>query len=747
MLVQPIDRATPNGQDPRVRPPGQADAAIPCFTLPGGLVVVILDMHSLPAQISPASLRPSRDGKLLPAPTVKVQLPCSDGSQRVLITLHGAAGTTPIDFADAGGQIVVHADPQAAQPLPMQRLTEGLDEVGTFRLIRQVAETWRNLFHLRHDPAYARFCRRLLKELALQPHAVTPEAAVTRHLALVSAVLPANLGDITEIVLVGDDALEQAVYRPLQTKRGRSYLLLDRAAVKPGCLIVVLGTLGQAVLRLEELPSTPILAWLESHRSLSRQLRAFIQRSVVEARADDGSTAALLRELSFFAPAEQRNLLARKSPVTAAIDLLVADGEGGVFLKGWVRDAHQLLAGAHLRFGDNAPIALDPHWLRFPRPDIDKLYKGRSAAFGFAAYIQDAGSQRGQAVVTLELGSGGALDLMVRPAMGSAAELRDAVLGGIPPERLTTDAIARIIAPAAVPLHRRHLASRQAPDVVQLGVKPKRPRFSIIVPLYRNLDYLRFQVGAFALDPEMTRAELIFVLDSPEQRADLVHFLSGLNQLYGLPMTILIMSANFGYAAANNAGAAIAAGEYLVLLNSDVVPEEPGWLSRLAAPLKRGRKVLASGARLLFDDQSLQHAGMRFTRDAGGHWLNLHYHKGAPRDFAPALKARKVPAVTGAALLVRRAAFQQVGGFTEDYIIGDYEDSDLCLKLRALGGEICYCPEAVLYHFERKSINRHAGYQRSVAGLYNRWLAAQRWNDAMQDLMVRFDRARPGAAQ
>ncbi|MBV5324944.1 MAG: glycosyltransferase, partial [Rhodospirillaceae bacterium] len=109
----------------------------------------------------------------------------------------------------------------------------------------------------------------------------------------------------------------------------------------------------------------------------------------------------------------------------------------------------------------------------------------------------------------------------------------------------------------------------------------------------------------------MAKAELIFVLDSPEQRADLVHFLSGLHQLYALPMTIMIMSGNFGYAAANNAGAAIARGDLLLLLNSDVVPEESGWLSRLAAPLMRSKKVAASGARLLFDDHSLQHAGMR----------------------------------------------------------------------------------------------------------------------------------------
>jgi GT2 family glycosyltransferase len=748
MRLQPVDRARAEGfvPEPPLNPTEAGWAGVPSYLVPGGLVIVILDRLALPENARPGQLRAERDGKLLPPPTVKIQLPCSDGSERVLVALHGDAASGPIDFRNHEDVVVAVAEPQSAGALPLERLTEGLDETGVFRLIRLITDTWRNLFQLRHDAAYARFCRRVLKTLAPLAEETRPEALVTRHLALVSGMLPTDLGEVKEVVLVNDGGLDQVVYRPLQTRRGKAYLLLDQAVAGKGTQIVVLGRQKHAVLSLEDWPKLPFLAWLQAHRPEGRQLRGFIQRSLGEAREDDGSTAALLRELAHFAPAEERNLLSGKSPVTAAIELLVADGAGGVFIKGWVRDPHQLVGTANLRFGDQAALPVDPVWLRFPRPDIDKLYKGKPAAFGFVAHIADAGRQRGQAVFILELGSGGALELMVRPTTGSAVELRDAVLGGVPTERLTTEAIARVIGPAAVPLHRQHLASRAEPEVVQFGDRPLRPRFSLIVPLYRNLDYLRFQIGAFAIDPEMARAELIFVLDSPEQRADLVHFLSGLHQLYQLPMTIVIMSANFGYAAANNAGAALARGEYLVLLNSDVVPEESGWLAHLAAPLRRSRKVLASGARLLFDDQSLQHAGMRFTRDAGGHWLNLHYYKGAPREFAPALKARKVPAVTGAALLVRRTAFAEVGGFTEDYIIGDYEDSDLCLKLRALGGEIVYCPDAVLYHFERKSIKRHAGYQRSVAGLYNRWLAAQRWDGAMRELMSRYEPIRMAAS-
>ncbi len=59
----------------------------------------------------------------------------------------------------------------------------------------------------------------------------------------------------------------------------------------------------------------------------------------------------------------------------------------------------------------------------------------------------------------------------------------------------------------------------------------------------------------------MAETEIIFVLDSPGATRELVHFLSGLHQLYALPLTILIMSANFGYAAANNAGRLRGAGK------------------------------------------------------------------------------------------------------------------------------------------------------------------------------------------
>jgi GT2 family glycosyltransferase len=201
------------------------------------------------------------------------------------------------------------------------------------------------------------------------------------------------------------------------------------------------------------------------------------------------------------------------------------------------------------------------------------------------------------------------------------------------------------------------------------------------------------------------------------------------------------MSANFGYAAANNTGVRAARANMLLLLNSDVIPIVPNWLAILRAVYSDGRgrnAVGAVGPKLLFDDGSLQHAGLTFERDFEDRWYNTHFFKGYPRDWRAANVPREVPGVTGAAMLLPRTVYEAVNGLTEDYVIGDYEDSDLCLKIRAKGHAIYYEPRAELYHFERRSIELHAGYARTAASAYNRQLHCERWSETMSELMVRF---------
>jgi len=269
------------------------------------------------------------------------------------------------------------------------------------------------------------------------------------------------------------------------------------------------------------------------------------------------------------------------------------------------------------------------------------------------------------------------------------------------------------------------------------GTPPATPEVSIIVPLYGRVDWLLIQAALFADDPDLlATAELIYVLDDPDRAAETAKLAALAHEVYGVPFRLLTLSRNCGYSGANNAGARAARAPRLLLLNSDVLPLRPGWLGRLLEIHRGLPEASALGCRLLFDDGTLQHAGMVFTPFPTFHaWLCDHPMKGLPAALDAEAGPRQVPAVTGACLLVGRDAWQRVGGLTEDYVIGDFEDADLCHKLLAAGGEIWYTPDVALTHLERQSIGLlgEPGWRYGLT-LCNMLIHAERWGDRLQAL-------------
>jgi GT2 family glycosyltransferase len=137
---------------------------------------------------------------------------------------------------------------------------------------------------------------------------------------------------------------------------------------------------------------------------------------------------------------------------------------------------------------------------------------------------------------------------------------------------------------------------------------------------------------------------------------------------------------------------------------------------------------------LVYEDESLQHAGLFFDRpDVTSGWANEHYFKGLHRDLPAANVARPVPAVSGACLMLARELFDDQGGFSCQYVQGDYEDSDLCLRLEKAGLERWYVPSVALYHLEGQS---YPSAERTLASQYNRWLHTHLWGDAIERVMA-----------
>lgn len=157
---------------------------------------------------------------------------------------------------------------------------------------------------------------------------------------------------------------------------------------------------------------------------------------------------------------------------------------------------------------------------------------------------------------------------------------------------------------------------------------------------------------------------------------------------------------NGGFAAACNLGATRAHGEFVVFLNNDTEPLS-GWLDALVDHALRHPRAAVVGSKLLFPNDTIQHAGVVFCQD--GH--PRHLYAGVEATLPAIQRSRRFQAVTAACALVRRSLFIEVGGFDEAYRNG-MEDVDLCLRLGELGHEVHYCHDSVLYHLESVSRGR-----------------------------------------
>ncbi|MEO5898892.1 MAG: glycosyltransferase [Ilumatobacteraceae bacterium] len=194
----------------------------------------------------------------------------------------------------------------------------------------------------------------------------------------------------------------------------------------------------------------------------------------------------------------------------------------------------------------------------------------------------------------------------------------------------------------------------------------------------------------------------IVVVTGREMPGDVVETLVGLPAAMGVDdrhVHTVAFDEPFNFSRAVNLGAAHASAANLLLLNDDVQVIAPGWLTAML-DASHGVDVGAVGAKLLFEDGTLQHAGHTYRTALG------HVGFGLAGDAAGAggilTRRRRVAGATAACLLVPFAVYDLVGGLCEQ-LPGNYNDVDLCLKIRAVGLDVIYEPAAVLYHFESRS--------------------------------------------
>ena len=182
----------------------------------------------------------------------------------------------------------------------------------------------------------------------------------------------------------------------------------------------------------------------------------------------------------------------------------------------------------------------------------------------------------------------------------------------------------------------------------------------------------------------------------------------------------------FNWAALNNFGVSEMRGEIAVLLNNDTDVIAPDWLRELVShAIRPGVGVV--GAKLLYPDKTIQHAGMVLARTGNAVHMWRHSPGDAPGYLDSLVVTREVTALTGACLALRRDVYKAVGGCNAEILPITWNDVDLCLRVRERGLRAIWTPHACLAHLEQATRGRdddpvnQARYKREQTWMRERW--------------------------
>lgn len=405
----------------------------------------------------------------------------------------------------------------------------------------------------------------------------------------------------------------------------------------------------------------------------------------------------------------------------------------GLAVRGWFLDPFHRVVRVRLCCGGSRQT-LDPKaWVPIKRRDVADAFVPQYGSVdewcGFLTYAPSIYSAGQKVFFEIEMIDG---TVAFRPATPSLMKGLAAIKEVLSCFDLRRDALSKaydgIVGPMVSAMNEFRLTKEPQVTMIEFGAQPASPRCSIIIPLYGRIDFLEYQLAFFAdlLSPDH---EILYVLDDPDRAVETEALAVSSSARFERPFRLLMLSHNVGFAPANNIGLAHARGDCICFLNSDVFPRNPDWLERMLETLIVEPNVGIVGARLVYEDGTLQHDGCTFERlPEFGNW-RFPMHPGKGRRVESTVDVSDASMVTGACMVMRRSLAVELGGFDDGYVIGDFEDADLCLRVIGRGLRCVVDNQAELYHLERQSQNLQANAWRLNLTLYNAWRFQTRWDD------------------
>lgn len=279
---------------------------------------------------------------------------------------------------------------------------------------------------------------------------------------------------------------------------------------------------------------------------------------------------------------------------------------------------------------------------------------------------------------------------------------------------------------------REHLISRGSDATVSFEktnyqviyeVPENQPLVSLIIPTRNGYNILKQCIDSIFQKTTYKNFEIIIV----DNGSDDLEILDYFKKLTDNPaVTIIRDDRPFNYSQLNNEAVKRAKGEIVGLINNDIEVISPNWLSEMVSHAVRPG-VGAVGAKLLYPDDRLQHAGVLLGVGGVANHAHLYINRKDPGYFCRAAATQNFSAVTAACLLIKKSIYLSVGGLDEVNLTVAFNDVDFCIRVRNAGFRNVWTPHALLYHHESAtrgqdvSPEKRARFVKEVEYMMNTW--------------------------
>ena len=227
------------------------------------------------------------------------------------------------------------------------------------------------------------------------------------------------------------------------------------------------------------------------------------------------------------------------------------------------------------------------------------------------------------------------------------------------------------------------------------------PLVSIIIPTKDKWQLLDNCLKSIKEKADYPNYEILIIKNNVED-PEAIRYLDSIKGAY----RVIDYPDPFNFSRINNYAVKLAKGSILFFLNDDIEFKSPGAI-RSMLELVQLEEVGIVGAKLLYPDQRIQHAGVIIgllgIAEHGHKFMNAYWNESwEPGYISSLVSIREYSAVTGACLMIKKTIFEEAGGFSEELQVG-YNDIDLCLKVIAKGYKVLYTPYAWAWHHENAS--------------------------------------------